>query len=162
MSTAGRQNVAGQNSLVHTYSFFNDLFFTGTRCNGSKAIDNRRWSLPIGTCGYVQKGCSCRVSCKFFGCAVLSSSFYIYHFLEPVCCKKQQKKSSWPITGLRSRWPLKILNGEKLILDDQGNHLDSYTYNQFGIIQILQKSPIPQTSNWSGTFFLLFLTANRL
>ena len=26
-------------------------------------------------------------------------------------------------------------------------------YNQFGIIQVLQRSPIPQTSNWSGTFF---------
>jgi hypothetical protein len=42
--------------------------------------------------------------------------------------------------------PLKILNGIKLILDDQGNHLDSYTlYNQFGIIQVLQRSPIPPT-----------------
>ena len=29
-------------------------------------------------------------------------------------------------------------------------------------IQNLQRSPIPQTSNWQGTFFLLFLTANRL
>ena len=26
-------------------------------------------------------------------------------------------------------------------------------YNQFGIIQFIQRSPIPQTSNWSGTFF---------
>jgi hypothetical protein len=25
--------------------------------------------------------------------------------------------------------------------------------NQFGIIQVLQSSHIPQTSNWSGTFF---------
>ena len=25
--------------------------------------------------------------------------------------------------------------------------------NQFGIIQVLQRSPILQTSNWSGTFF---------
>ena len=48
--------------------------------------------------------------------------------------------------------PLKILNGIKMILDDQGNQLDSY-WNQFGIIQDLQRSPIPQTSNWSGTFF---------
>ena len=55
--------------------------------------------------------------------------------LEPVCCKKQQKKSYWPVTGLWNRGPLKILNGIKLILDDQGNHLDSY--NQFGIIQVL-------------------------
>ena len=46
---------------------------------------------------------------------------------------------------------LKILNGMKLILDDQGNHLNSH--NQFGIIQVLQRSPIPQISYWSGTFF---------
>ena len=26
-------------------------------------------------------------------------------------------------------------------------------YNQFGIIKVLQRSPIPQISNWSGTFF---------
>ena len=26
-------------------------------------------------------------------------------------------------------------------------------YNHFGIIQVLQTPPIPQTSNWSGTFF---------
>ena len=61
------------------------------------------------------------------------------------------------MTGLWNRGPLKILNGKKLILDDQG----SYMYNQFGIIQVLPRSPIPQTSNWPGTF-LLFLTANRL
>ena len=35
-------------------------------------------------------------------------------------------------------------------------------YNQFGIIQVLQRFPILPTSNWSGTFFLLFFTANRL
>ena len=56
-----------------------------------------------------------------------------------------------------NRGLLKILNDIKLILDDQGNHLDSSTvgliYNQFGIILALQRSPISQTSNWSGTFF---------
>ena len=26
-------------------------------------------------------------------------------------------------------------------------------YDHFSIIQSLQRSPIPQTSNWSGTFF---------
>ena len=46
--------------------------------------------------------------------------------LELDCCKIQQK-SSWPATGLWNRGPLKILNGIRLILDDQGNHLDSYT-----------------------------------
>ena len=35
--------------------------------------------------------------------------------LEPVCCKKQQK-SSWPVTGLRDRGPLKDLNDSKLIV----------------------------------------------
>ena len=45
------------------------------------------------------------------------------------------------------------LNGNKLNLDDQGNHFVSYTYNQFGITQVLQRSPIQQTSNWSETFF---------
>ena len=37
----------------------------------------------------------------------------------------------------------------------------SLIYNQFGIIQVLQRFPILQTSNWSGTV-LLFLTANWL
>ena len=37
------------------------------------------------------------------------------------------KKSSCPIPGLGSMAPLQILNSIKLILDDQGNHLDSYT-----------------------------------
>ena len=66
------------------------------------------------------------------------------NFVEPIYCKKQQKRS-WPVTGLWNRGPLNILNGIKLILDDQGNHLDSY--NQVGIIQVFQRSPILQTSN---------------
>ena len=47
--------------------------------------------------------------------------------LEPICYKKQQKKSSCLVTGFWNRGPLKILNGLKLILDDQENHLASYT-----------------------------------
>ena len=37
------------------------------------------------------------------------------------------------------------------------------SYKQFGIIQVLQRSPILQASNWSGTFFCCFLqqTASR-
>ena len=66
--------------------------------------------------------------------------------LEPVCCKKQQKKVP---DQLLVFGPLKILKGIKLILDDQGNHLD----NQFGIIQVLQRYPILQSSNWLGTYF---------
>ena len=42
---------------------------------------------------------------------------------------------------------MKILNDIKLILDGQGNN------SQFEIIQVLQRSTILQTSNWSGTFF---------
>ena len=38
--------------------------------------------------------------------------------LEPVCCKTQQKKSLVCRIG--------VLNGIKLILDDQRNHLDSF------------------------------------
>ena len=36
--------------------------------------------------------------------------------LEPVCCKKQQKNCSWPVTGLRNRTTLKDLNDSKLIV----------------------------------------------
>ena len=47
--------------------------------------------------------------------------------LEPVCCKKWPlKNSSWPITGLGNKGPLKVVNGTKLILDDHGNNLDSF------------------------------------
>ena len=52
------------------------------------------------------------------------------NYVEPIYCKKQQR-SSWPVTGLWNRGPLKILFGIKLFLDDQGNH------NQFEIIQVL-------------------------
>ena len=60
------------------------------------------------------------------------------------------KNSSWPVTGLGNKGPLKVLNGIKLILDDRGNNLDS-----FRIILVLQGSP--QTSKWSGTIFCRFL-----
>ena len=53
--------------------------------------------------------------------------------------------SSWPVTGLWNRGPL---NGIKLIVDDQGNHLDSYIISLESF-----RSPILQTSNWSGNFF---------
>ena len=49
------------------------------------------------------------------------------------------KQCSWTVTGLG--------NDTKLVLDEH-DHL-----KQFGIIQSLQRSPILQTSNWSGTFF---------
>ena len=43
-----------------------------------------------------------------------------------------------------------------MILDNQGNHLDSY--NQFEIIKV----PILQTSFWSGTFYLEQMTISRI
>ena len=36
--------------------------------------------------------------------------------LKLVCCKKQPKKSYWPVTGCRNRGPLKYLNDSKLIV----------------------------------------------
>ena len=66
------------------------------------------------------------------------------------------KDSSWPVTGLWNRGPLKILNGIILIQDDQGITW-THVYNQSEIIQVLQRSLIPQTSNWLGTIFCRFL-----
>ena len=54
------------------------------------------------------------------------------------------------------RGPLKNLNGTKLILDDLGNHLDSYAIS-LESFRSFRGPPVPQTSNWSGTFFCLFL-----
>ena len=44
--------------------------------------------------------------------------------VEPVCCKKRPKivPDQLLVWGIRS--PLKVLNGTKLILDDQANNLD--------------------------------------
>ena len=47
-----------------------------------------------------------------------------YKSLETVCCKKRH--SSWPVTGLGNKDPLKVLNGTELILDDHGNNLDLF------------------------------------
>ena len=48
--------------------------------------------------------------------------WFVYQFhsriLEPVCCKNLQKNSSWPVTGLWSRGPLKDLKDSKLILNE--------------------------------------------
>ena len=38
--------------------------------------------------------------------------------LEPVCCKKWPKSSSWPVTGLRNKGPLKDSMDFKLILNE--------------------------------------------
>ena len=75
---------------------------------------------------------------------------------EPVCCKKQQKQISWPVTGLQTRGP-EWFRTDCMCPSDSPDHLGSLLYHSE-----LQRSPIPQTSNWAGTFFLLFLTVNRL
>ena len=81
----------------------------------------------------------------------ISSPYFSVLFLEPVCCKKQQKKF------LTSYWFVEYGTSE----DSEWYKIDSgwsgkslgLIYNQFGIIQVLQRSPISQTSNWSGIFF---------
>ena len=39
---------------------------------------------------------------------------------------RKANNSSWPVTGLGNKGPLKVLNGTKLILNDHGNNLDSF------------------------------------
>ena len=46
-----------------------------------------------------------------------------------------------------------VLNGTKLIIDDQGGQFELGIYNQLGIIQNLPRSHIPQNSNSSVTYF---------
>ena len=65
------------------------------------------------------------------------------------------KKSSWLVTGLWSRGPLKDLEGSKDCKWVQV--IPMIIQDQFYTIQNLQRSPIPQTSNRSGTFFCCFL-----
>ena len=50
-----------------------------------------------------------------------------------------------------NKGPLKVLNGIKLILDYHGINLDSFTYDQFRILEVLQCS-----SNWSETIFAAY------
>ena len=69
-----------------------------------------------------------------------------------LCCKKEQKKvhdqllvcEIWDPKSLMG--PLKVLNGAKMILDDQENHLDPFQIS-FVSFKVLQRSPISQTSN---------------
>ena len=71
--------------------------------------------------------------------------------LEPVCCKKQQKKSSWPVTGLRNRGPLDSEGPEWFQTDCIWVHMiPLIIQDQFHTIQNLQRSPIPP-------FFCCFL-----
>ena len=79
--------------------------------------------------------------------------------LEPLCCTVCQK-IYLTVTGLWNRGPLKILNGIKLILDDQGNHLDSYTISLESFRSF--RGPLFRKPVTGHELFLLFLTANRL
>ena len=54
--------------------------------------------------------------------------------------------------SLELSW-MKVLNGIKLILDDHGNNLDTFRIILCRILQVLQRSPTPQTSTSSGTIF---------
>ena len=82
-------------------------------------------------------------------------------FIETVTdfmCKHKKWNSLQTVRPLE---PLKILNGIKLILDDQGNHLDSYTislksYRSF--TGPLFRKPVTGQEE----HFLLSLTANQL
>ena len=80
----------------------------------------------------------------------------ITYILETICCKKQQKKSRWTVTGLWNRGPLKILNGIKLIPDDQRNHLDSYTISLKSFRSF--RVPLFNKPVTAQELFLLFLT----
>ena len=66
------------------------------------------------------------------------------------------KNSSWPVTGLGNKGPLKVLNGNKLILDDHGNNLDSFRIS-LESFRSFRGPYTPQTSNLSGTIFCRFL-----
>ena len=59
-----------------------------------------------------------------------------------------------------NRGPLKILNAIKLILDSQGNHLDSYTISLESFRFF--RGPLFHKPVTGHELFLLFLTANRL
>ena len=48
-----------------------------------------------------------------------------YHLIEPVCCRKQQKKR---VPCFWNREPLKILNGVKLILGLFNLHLFPFIF----------------------------------
>ena len=63
------------------------------------------------------------------------------------------KKSSWPVTCLGTRGPLKIMNCIKLILDDHVKHSDSFRI-YFESFRSLRGTLLPKpVHNWSGTCF---------
>ena len=85
---------------------------------------------------------------EFYKLATLVS----FNALEPVYYTEWHKKSTWQVTGLWTRGPLKVLNGTKLILDDQGNHLDSFRIRLESFRSLRGHVSNQQNSHWSGTF----------
>ena len=92
-------------------------------------------------------------------CLQFLLTFSTENILEWICCKEQQKKF---LTSYRfvEQGPLKILNGKKFILDDQGNHLDSYKISLESFRSFI--GPLFRKSVTGQDLFFLFLTANRL
>ena len=84
-------------------------------------------------------GCHSLLSCLNV-IAPQSRVNWTYLWME-VSCLRRQGQSLHSLDSLMTPWSSRA--GESLGL----------IYNQFGIIQVLQRSPILQTSNWSGTFF---------
>ena len=70
--------------------------------------------------------------------------------LEPVCCKKQEKKvpDQLPVCRIGDLWRTWFQTDCIWV-----QVIPLIIQNQFHTIQNLQRSPIPQTSNWSGTLF---------
>ena len=79
--------------------------------------------------------------------------------LEPVCCKKQQKKvpDQLLVCGIGYLWRTWFQTDCIWV-----QVIPLIIQYQFYTIQNLQRSPIPQTSNWSGTFFCCFLQETGL
>ena len=71
--------------------------------------------------------------------------------LEPVCCKKQQKKSSWQVSGLRNREPLKDLNDSKLTVYESSYYPD----HPRSILYHLESSEDPYSTNHCGNIVII-------
>ena len=71
--------------------------------------------------------------------------------LEPVCCKKRQKKFQ-PKTGLGNMGPLIALNYTKLILNDKRGHSCSFITNVVSF-RTFRWSLFPKLVSWLGLFF---------
>ena len=92
------------------------------------------------------KFCGDLISCRENHSGTLSE-------LEPVCCKTQQKKvpDQLLVCGISED------SKQYKIAPGWSRESLGRIYNQFGIIQVLQRYPFWHTSNWSGTFFCYFL-----